>query len=117
MRLFRRNYTMTLNRVHDTIAIKEGSETLKLTVNGDAMRMVAGLEKARQNMQTITEDTDPEKIKEIAEHFATVIFGPEQAARLMEFYANDAPCVVSVCGQYFKARLADKIAEVQKKAK
>ena len=44
MKLFKRHgYELTLNRVHDTIVIREGDETLTLTVNGDAMRMVAGL--------------------------------------------------------------------------
>jgi hypothetical protein len=35
----------------------------------------------------------------------------------MDFYAKDPGSVISVCGQYFKTRLADKITQVQKKIK
>ena len=48
--MFGKGYKMTLNRVHDAVTIKEGDETLKLTVNGDSMRMVAGLNKAQKKM-------------------------------------------------------------------
>ena len=51
MKLFRRGYEMTLNRVHDTVTIREGDEKITLTVNGDAMRMVAGLNKAQATMR------------------------------------------------------------------
>lgn len=117
MKLFRRGYEVTLNRVHDTITIKEGAERLTLTVNGDAMRMVAGLNKAQARMKSITEETPDEEVKDVAEYFAAVIFGKEQAAQLMEFYANDPGCVISVCGQVFKERLAGKITNAQKKMK
>ena len=117
MKLFREGYELTLNRVHDTISIKEGSEALTLTVNGDAMRMVAGLNKAQKKMLELKDDTPDADVKECAEYFASVIFGPEQATKLMAFYADDPGCVISVCGQYFTERLANKIAAVQKKAK
>lgn len=115
--MFGRGYTMTLNRVHDAITIREGDETLKLTVNGDAMRMVAGLNKAQKRMLDLKDDSSDTEVLEAAEYFAAVIFGKEQAAKLMKFYADDPGCVISVCGQYFKDRLADKIAKIQKKTK
>lgn len=115
MKLFRRGYEMTLNRVHDTVTIREGGESLTLTVNGDAMRMVAGLAKAQKKMQELTETSTDAEVTESAEYFAAVIFGKEQAAKLLAFYANDPGCVISVCGQYFKNRLAGKITAVQKK--
>lgn len=116
MKLFkRRGYELTLNRVHDTIVIREGDETLTLTVNGDAMRMVAGLNKAQQRMQELTNETPDAEVRETAEYFAAVIFGKDQAGKLMEFYADDPGCVISACGQYFRERLADRIAAVQKK--
>ena len=108
---------MTLNRVHDTVLVREGNETLKLSVNGDSMRMVAGLNKAQKMMKEIPDDAKDDDVKEIAEYFASVIFGKEQAGKLMEFYANDPGCVITVCGQYFKDRLAGKIAQIQKKLK
>lgn len=115
--LFRRGYELTLNRVHDTVTIKEGSESLTLTVNGDSFRMVSGLNKAQEKLKSINENSPAEDVKAAAEYFATVIFGAEQAAELMRFYADDPGCVITVCGQYFKARLADKIAKTQKKLK
>ena len=116
MKLFR-GYEVTLNRVHDTIRIREGDETLALTVNGDAMRMVAGLTKAQQKMTELTDDSTDEQVMECAEYFAAVIFGKDGAQKLLAFYADDPGCVISVCGQYFKERLAKKISAVQKKAK
>ena len=50
-----------------------------------------------------------------AEFFAAVIFGKEQAEMLMAFYNDDAACVINVCGQYFRERLANKINKMQKK--
>jgi hypothetical protein len=117
MKLFRHGYEMTLNRVHDTITVREGSERLTLTVNGDAMRMVAGLNKAQAKMKGVTEATPDEEVKEVAEYFAAVIFGKEQAAKLMAFYAEDPGCVITVCGRYFSERLAGKITEAQKRMK
>ena len=115
--LFKKNYEMTLNRVHDTVLIKEGDETLKLSVNGDSMRMVAGLNKAQKMMLELKDDAKDEDVMKVAEYFASVIFGKEQADKLIDFYANDPGCVITACGQYFKDRLAGKIAQVQKKMK
>jgi hypothetical protein len=117
MKLFRRGYEMTLNRVHDTVTFREGDDKITLTVNGDAMRMVAGLNKAQAKMKALSDDTPDSEVIDIAEYFAAVLFGKEQAAQLMDFYANDPGCVIYVCGQYFKERLAGKISAVQKKVK
>jgi hypothetical protein len=108
---------MTLNRVHDTITVREGNERLTLTVNGDAMRMIAGLNKAQQRMKAITENSPDDEVKDVAEYFAAVLFGKEQAAQLMAFYADDPGCVITVCGRYFNERLAGKISAAQKKIK
>jgi hypothetical protein len=117
MKLFRRGYEMTLNRVHDTVTVREGDEKITLTVNGDAMRMVAGLNKAQLKMKELTDDSPDDAVVDVAEYFAAVIFGKEQAGQLMAFYADDPGCVITVCGQYFKERLAAKITAVQKKMK
>ena len=116
-RIFRRQgYEVTLNRVHDTITVREGEEKLTLTVNGDAMRMVAGLNRAHDRMKKITEDPPDEEVKAAAEYFAAVLFGKEQAEKLLAFYADDPGCIIAVCGRYFKERLKDIIEEVQKRA-
>ena len=117
MKLFRKGYTMTLNRVHDTVTIKEGNESLTLKVNGDAMHMVAGLNKAQKKMLDLPDNATDEQVKEAAKYFAAVIFGQEQAQKLCDFYADDPGCVITVCGNYFKQRLAGKISAVQKKMK
>ena len=117
MALFRKGYEVTLNRVHDTVVVREGADKLTLTVNGDAMRLVAGLNKAQAKMKAITDDSTDDEVREAARYFATVLFGADQAGRLMDFYADDPGCVITVCGKYFRERLAGKIAEKQKKLK
>lgn len=111
----RGGYELTLNRVHDTVRIRENNDSITLQVNGDAMRMVAGLNKAQAKMKELSDDSTEEQIKETAEYFATVIFGQEQARQLMDFYANDPACVITACGNYFKERLAKRITDIQKK--
>lgn len=117
MALFRKGYELTLNRVRDRIVIKEGGERLELTVNGDSFHMVAGLNNAQKKLKELPEDATDAQVKNAAEYFASVMFGNEQAHKLMQFYSDDPACVISVCGQYFKERLAGKIAKVQKKLK
>ncbi len=112
--MFRRGYKITLNRVHDRITVREGTEELTLAVDGDAMRMVAGLEQAKKMLIGLAEAPDEERAK-AAQYFAGVIFGEEQAARLVEFYRGDALCVINLCGRYFKDRLGDLITKAQKK--
>ena len=115
--MFGKTYNMTLNRVHDRVSFNEGGEKLILTVNGDAMRLVAGLNKAQAKMKELSDESTDDEIKECATYFASVIFGQEQAEKLMDFYASDPGYVISVCGQYFRERLAGRIAQVQKKMK
>ena len=115
--MFGKGYRMTLNRVHDKVTVKEGGERLTLTVDGDAMRMVAGLNKAQEKMPALTDASTDEEVLDAARFFASVIFGREQATHLMNFYANDPGCVISVCGQYFRQRLGNLIAKAQRKMK
>ena len=112
-----KKYEVTLNRIHDTVVVKEGADRLTLVVNGDAMRMFAGLNNEQKKLKELKDDSPDETVKNAAEYFAAVIFGKEQAAQLMAFYANDPYCVVTVCGRYFRERLSDKIAKAQKKMK
>ena len=112
-----RHYSMTLNRVHDTVVIREGDEKLKLSVDADPMRMTAGLMQAQQVMQKWTDKTPAKTQREYALFFAGVIFGEEQAKQLLAFYHNNAGCVVNVCGQYFSERLRGLIEKAQRKGK
>jgi len=109
-------YKLSLNRVHDNIMITEGDDKLKLHVDGDPMRMVAGLAQVQKKMQALDKDSTVEEQTSAAQYFAQVIFGEEQAKQLMEFYHNDAGCVINVCGKYFEGRLGKKITAAQKRA-
>lgn len=114
MSIFRRN-EITLNRVHDTVRVREGKEVLTLHVDGDAMRMVAGLNAAQKQLQGLQEGSTDNETREAARYFASVIFGGLQAGELMNFYRNDAACVVNVCGRYFSQRLSKLIEKAQKR--
>ena len=110
-------FTMSLNRVHDRVRIVEGDERLELRVDADAMRMVAGLNEAQRHLRALTEDNTGEQQKEAALYFAGVIFGGEQAKALMDFYHDDAACVINICGRYFSDRLAKLIEKAQRRLK
>lgn len=108
-------YRMSLNRVHDTVRVSEGTESLLLHVDADAGRMVAGIAEAAKALKNITdESTDTEK-RNVAQYFATEIFGEDGAASLIRFYHNDPVCVINLCGQYLDRRLKKLIAKAQKK--
>lgn len=110
-------YKISLNRIHDTVKVIEGSESLKLYVDGDAMRMVAGLSQAQKLLKQINNESTDEETKGAALYFAQVIFGKDQAEKLMQFYHDDAGCVINVCGRYFDKQLSAKITKAQKKSK
>lgn len=116
-KIFKKNDVLSLNRVHDSVQVVEGNDRLKLYVDADPMRLVAGLNEAQKRLKTIKEEMPEDERNEIARFFASVIFDKEQANDLMEFYHNDAACVINICGQYFSQRLAKKITKAQKKAK
>lgn len=111
----KRKNEISLNRVHDTVTFRESDETLKLTVYSDPMRITSGLMHIQRKMQNLTDDSPEEEQNAMAEELAAVIFGNEQAEKLMAFYHHDAPGVMNVCLQYFKQRLAGLIVRAQKK--
>jgi hypothetical protein len=110
-------FEISLHRVHDRVKITENGESLALYVDGDPMRMVAGLAQAQKIMQGLNEESTEEEQKNAALYFADVIFGKQQAEKIMEFYHGDAGCVINVCGQYFSKRLNKLIVAAQKKQK
>lgn len=110
-------FKISLGRVRDEIEVIEGDESLKLHVNSDPQRMVAGLSLVQTRLQAVTEETTPEEIHETALKFAEVIFGKEQALALSDFYHGDAGCMISICSKYFADRLRGKITKAQKKHK
>jgi hypothetical protein len=110
-------FTLSLNRVHDRVRIAEGDERLDLRVDGDPMRMVAGLNDAQKRLRGLSDASTEEEQRSAAQFFASVMFGEEQAKALMEFYHDDAACVINICGKYFSDRLAGLISKAQKRAK
>ena len=115
LKLFRKGYEVSLNRVHDIVRIREGGDSLRLIVDADPMRMVAGLNEAQKILKALNADSTAEDKRAAAEYFAEVIFGKEQAESLLDFYRGDAVCVINVCGTYFRDRLGDLITRAQKK--
>lgn len=116
MRLFRRD-EMSLGRVHGTLVITEGFDKLTLKVNEDPMRLTAGLVHVQRLLKTWTEKTTEKQKRDIALTYATVIFGTEQAKKLLDFYHGDAACVINVCAQYFARTLSRLINKAQKRMK
>ena len=109
------NNTLSLGRVYDTVTIREGGEKLTLHVNAYPSRIVVGLSQAQKQLVTIDENTTDEEREKIALFFASVIFGEEQAQKLLDYYYGDSSCVVAVCGQYFSKRLSKLITKTQKR--
>lgn len=109
------NNTLSLGRVYDTVTIREGGEKLTLHVNADPSRIVVGLSQAQKQLVTISEETTDEEREKIALFFASVIFGEEQAQKLLDYYYGDSSCVVAVCGTYFSKRLSKLISKTQKR--
>lgn len=107
---------LSLGRVHDTVVIREGEERLKMRVDVDPLRAIAGLSQAQKILQALTEESTEEEQLNAAKYFSIVIFGKEQTEQLCEFYRNDASCVINICGKYFSERLAKLIEKAQKKS-
>lgn len=110
-------FNLSLNRVHDTVRIAEGGETLILRVDDDPMRMVAAITEAKKRLDGIQEDScDADKL-DAAKTFARAIFGDKGADELCAFYHEDPACIIAICARYFSARLAKLITKAQKKIK
>lgn len=113
MAFFRRGYTVTTDRVRDKIRVRENGETLVLTVDEEAGSLVNGLNRVQKKLA----GADTSTVNETAKMFAGVIFGQEQAAKLLDFYGGNPYSVIEVCGKYFSERLGTMITEKQKKRK
>ena len=115
--MFRRR-ELTLNRVRDHITIREGSDTISLTVDNDANMLIRGVRTAQKTLQQLQEDDNDELKETAAKQLSEAIFGKEQAGKLLEFYGGNYECVITICGMYFgdhKNGLGKKITKAQKK--
>lgn len=111
-------FTLTLNRVRDRITVKEGDETLVLSVDSDARVIIKRIRNAQEKLVQAIKDsaTDAEREKSTLE-FSQAIFGEVQTRKLFDFYNGDYSCVMTICGEYFEKRLRSKIIKAQKKIK
>lgn len=100
--------------VEDKAVFRNVDKTLTLYVRGDAASFVVGLKKAQDKLSEITDESDECERVNCARFFARTLFGEEQGDRLVDFY-NEPLAVITVCGMYFKDRLAKKITKAQKK--
>ena len=115
--MFRRK-ELTLNRVRDHITIREGNDTIRLTVDSDANMLIHGVRMAQKTLQRLQEEDDEDLKGTAAKQLSEAIFGKEQAEQLLEFYNGSYECVITICGMYFgdhKNGLGKKITKAQKK--
>ena len=112
-------YRISLGRVHERVKITEGRESLTLLVDADPMQLTIGLKKSQAQMEALkkSKNRTEEDNMNAARFFASVIFGKEQAEKLIDFYNNDPSCIVSVCYRLLSGRLAALIVKAQKRRK
>ena len=111
---------ISLNRVRDSITIREGNETLTLRVDSDAKVIISRLNKAQKELKSMDEQTTDEERRKAAHELAEAMFGAKQSEELFDFYNQDTSCVVAICGLYFgdpKHGLGKKITKAQIKRK
>lgn len=111
----RKPYRISLGNVYDDIEVVRGEQTLNLSVDESPAKMVQGLADVHDRIQKMNRESSDEEWKDAALMMARVIFGEEQAAKLLEFYHGDHFAVISVCTKYYSERLHKKIRDVQTK--
>ena len=110
-------HTFSLGNIRDHVVFKEGGDRLELTVDEHPARLVAGMARVRDKMAELDKDATEEKATAAAMEFAVVIFGAEQANKIMKFYAGSSINVLRICEQYFTERLRGLIVRRQKRLK
>ena len=113
--LFR--YEISLNRVHDRFAVKEGNERLEIRVDSDPRMLVTKIRNANEKILEVQKNGSEENREQAARTFSEAMFGKEQTDRLLAFYNGDYSCMMTICGLYFEKRLSAKITKAQKKIK
>ena len=115
-----RKKELTLNRVRDHITIREGNDTLNLTVDSNANMLIREVRTAQKTLQRLQEENNEELKETAAKQLSEAIFGKEQAGQLLDFYNGNFECVITICGMYFgdhKNGLGKKITKAQKKSR
>ena len=115
--MFRRR-ELTLHRVRDHITIREGNDTISMTVDSDPNMLIRGVRTAQKTLQRLQEEDDEDLKETAAKQLSEAIFGEKQASALLDFYGGNYECVITICGMYFgdhKNGLGKKITKAQKK--
>ena len=98
--------------VHDKVCFRAGDRKIVLRVDKSGRGIIADLNKAKEIMSQVTDESMEEDMKAAAMAFASAIFGEEQAKQLFDLYGSPVS-VVNVCGQYFGKYLKKKITAAQ----
>lgn len=109
-------YKASLNRVHDLIEVREGTEHMILRVDADPMDLVRLLNALEPRMNAL--DSGNEKEADgIAREFCSAIFGAAQTDKMFDFYNGSGVCVLNIVGKYFSERMWKLITKAQKRAR
>ena len=100
--------------VSDKAVFRNVDKTLTLFVRADATSLVVGLNKAKDQLKSLNDESDECERMNAARFFARSIFGEEQGDQLVDFY-NDPLAIITACGMYFDKQLKNKITKAQKK--
>ena len=100
--------------VTDKVTFQNVDKELTLYIRSDAATLVLGLKNVQDRLTAIRDDSPEEDRKAAALLFADTLFGYDQGAKLVDFY-GDPLAVITVCGMYFKDRLAKIITKAQKR--
>ena len=98
--------------VHDKVRFEAGDESIILRVDKSGRQIILELNRIKEAMNSVTEESKEEDMRKAAFAFASAIFGEEQANQLIKLYGNPVS-VVNVCGQYFSKHLQKKITKAQ----
>lgn len=99
--------------VSDKVTFRNVDRVLNLTVRADGGNIVRNLKKAQERLAAETDTSTEEERLESARFFAASMFGDEQARQIVDLYDGDPFAIISVCGDYFSARLSKIITKVQ----
>lgn len=110
-------FKISTNRVHDRVRIVEGASHLDLMVDADPRSIMIKLKAAQDALQAVSQATDDQSpvVQQAAKTFAAAIFGPAQAEKLLDFYANSGSAVISLCTKYLSTRLMRLVKTAQRR--
>lgn len=110
-------FKISTNRVHDHVRVMEGASRLDLIVDVDPRAVMVKLKAAQDALQAVAQATDDQSpaVQQAAKTFAAAIFGPSQAEKLLDFYANSGSAVISLCTKYLSTRLMRLVKTAQRR--